>query len=231
MCILPTFSVFSFHNKSPKQDMTLWCSRFQCIALQKCFYCHAVPKALACLVIYYIIPLFPSRGNILVPIASSLFFYCILFYGGLPAKAVIRFWPYFPSLSFNVKKKKMLQQSHLDHSRSSVEWRLRWPSSTTWRSWAQSSGWSGCSGTLWRSGTLCKRVGARWGRSHLLLGKKEKLWALWQETTVPLFWARLSFPLSTLLVHTGGTGPWSVQHTDPEIQQVRGPAGQGPAQE
>lgn len=32
-------------------------------------------------------------------------------------------------------------------------------------------------------------------------------------------------------MYTGGTGPWSVQHTDPEIQQVCGPAGQGPAQE
>lgn len=103
MCIFPTFSVFFPRNKSPKQHVTLCCSRFQCIALQKCFYCHAVPKAPACLVIYYIIPFFPSRGNILVSIASS-FFHCILFYGGLPAEAVIRFWPYFPSLSFNVKK-------------------------------------------------------------------------------------------------------------------------------
>lgn len=72
--IFPTFSGFFSHNKSPKQHMTLCCSRFQCIALQKCFYCHAVPKAPACFVIYYIIPLFPSRGNILVPIASSLYF-------------------------------------------------------------------------------------------------------------------------------------------------------------
>lgn len=68
---------------------------------------------------------------------------------------------------------KKLQQSHLDHSRSSAEWRLRWPSSTTWRRWAQSSGWSGCSGTLWRSGTLCRRVGARWGHTLLLLWKKK----------------------------------------------------------
>lgn len=170
-CLL--FRFFSFHNKSPKQDTTLCCSRFQCIALRKCFYCHAVPKAPACLVICYIIPLFPSRGNILVPIASSFLFF-IVFYVmvGYLQRPLLDCGHIFQVSSLMWKKKKMLQQSHLDHSRSSVEWRLRWPSSRTWRSWAQSSGWSGCSGTLWRSGTLCRRVGARWGRTHLLLGKK-----------------------------------------------------------